>query len=508
VSTGWHTVHVRVNDASTGQPTSVRIRFVDADGRYLPPFGHPAHCATGVNEDVGGNVLLGGKEYAYIDGTCEIRLPAEPVRVEITKGPEYRPLRQDVALGPGKLALRFAIERWTDSRQHGWHSGDTRVLFMAPHAALLEAAAEDVAVVNLLAYELPLPRTSQGSVLAIPNILAFSGQKPALGTQGHLVSVNTLNRHAKLGQLALLNCHRVVYPLTFGGDDGKEDWSLADWCDQCHRKSGLVVWSDSFPDALYGEALAELVLGRVDALDGGAVDGDSLALGTWYDLLNCGVRVPLVAGSWKHSNQNLLGGRRTYARLPPGSELSYAGWIEAVRAGRTFVTNGPLLSFTVNEQEPGAVVRLPADEPPTVRIRAQAQSIVPFERLEIVHNGVVIAGVEASGSPTSAVVEIELPLACSSWLAARCWGPPQPLASPDRPGDRVAAHTAAVYVEVPGKPLPINGHALVVFVEYLDETLAWLAANGRFDTDKQRQHLTEIFEAARAELVRRGEQRA
>jgi hypothetical protein len=508
VSTGWHTVHVRVNDATTGQPTPVRVRFVDADGRYLPPFGHPAHCATGANEDVGGNLRLAGKEYAYIDGTCEIRLPAEPFGVEITKGPEYRPVRQEVTLGPGKLALRFTLERWTDLRREGWYSGDTRALFMAPHAALLEAAAEDVAVINLLACELPLQRTPHGGVVAVPNILAFSGQKPALQTPGHLVSVNTLNRHPKLGQLALLNCHRVVYPLTFGGEDGKEDWSLADWCDQCHRKSGLVVWSDSFPEALHGEALANLVLGKIDALDAGQVDGDSLALGTWYDLLNCGARVPLVAGSWKHSNQNLLGGRRTYARLPPESELSYGAWIEAVRAGRTFVTNGPLLSFSVNDQEPGAVVCLPAKAPSTVRIRVQAQSIVPFERLEIVHNGVVIAGAEASGSPANAILEMELALASSSWLAARCWGPPQSLASPDRPGERVAAHTAPVYVELADKPLPIDGHALAVFVEYLDETLAWLAANGRFDTDKQRQHLTGILEAARAELVRRGERRA
>jgi hypothetical protein len=58
-------------------------------------------------------------------------------------------------------------------------------------------------------------------------------------------------------------------------------------------------------------------------------------------------------------------------------------------------------------------------------------------------------------------------------------------------------------VEKTGAPLPIDANAVAVFVQYLDETLAWLAANGRFDTDKQRQQLTEILEAAQNTLVRR-----
>ena len=43
------------------------------------------------------------------------------------------------------------------------------------------------------------------------------------------------------------------------------------------------------------------------------------------------------------SNRVLLGSPRTYARLQAGQEFTYKAWIEAVRAGRTFVTNGPLL---------------------------------------------------------------------------------------------------------------------------------------------------------------------
>src|SRR3954469_5179372 len=147
------TVDVRVNDAATGRPTPARVRFTGPDGTYYPPLGRLREFATGPNQDVGGNLFLGGKAYAYIDGTCEVPLPPGPVHVEISKGPEYVPLRTDTALAPGKLALRFTLERWADPRREGWYSGDTRAHFLTPHAALLEAAAEDLAVVNLLACE-------------------------------------------------------------------------------------------------------------------------------------------------------------------------------------------------------------------------------------------------------------------------------------------------------------------------------------------------------------------
>jgi hypothetical protein len=91
VTAALHTIHVRVNDAATGQPTPVRMRFTNPAGEYFAPLGRLTEFATDDNEDVGGNLLLDGKQYAYIDGTCEIDLPAGQLLVEIHKGPEYTP---------------------------------------------------------------------------------------------------------------------------------------------------------------------------------------------------------------------------------------------------------------------------------------------------------------------------------------------------------------------------------------------------------------------------------
>ncbi len=320
---------------------------------------------------MGGNLQLADSQFAYIDGSCEVNIPPGPITIEVSKGPEYRPLKQTIDLAPGKLAIRLAIERWIDLRKEGWYSADTRALYLPPHEALLEAGGEDLAIVNLLALETP---NFDHIPAATPNLAAFSGSKPALEALGHQVVVNTLNCHPVLGTVALLNCHRVVYPLRFGGSEQDDAWSICDWCDQCHRrKNGLVIWSDLprlRPDALQGEALAALLLKKIDAFEISYFDAPSVALADWYRLLDCVLCVPLVGGSGKESNAVALGAVRTYAHISVDQAPSFTEWTDAVRAGRTFVTNGPLLTLTVEGQIPGAIINL-TDARKSVHFRAQ-----------------------------------------------------------------------------------------------------------------------------------------
>lgn len=495
---GLHTVHVRVNDEK-GQPTAVRLRLVGPDGEYHAPFGRLTDFATGRNQDVGGNVRLGGRAWAYIDGACEVALSAGRITVEAAKGFEYLPLREEVTLAPGKLALRFTMQRFADLRAEGWYPGDVRCHFLTPHAALLEAAAEDLAVVNLLATECAVHGHGRDHP-AISNIVAFSGQKPALEMPGHLVAVNTHNSHPVLGSLGLLHCHRAVYPLSFGGPDERDDWSLADWCDQCHRKNGLVVWTHTDhegADFHFGEPLADLVLGKVDAFEFEFFEDSPFdVLSDWYALLNAGLRIPLVGGSGKDSNALALGAMRTYAKLPPGEALSYRGWIEAARAGRTFATNGPLLSFTVNGSDPGATLDLSAA---TVRVRAEAKSVTPFDRLEVIVNGNVAATADASGEPRTAALEADVSVSGGGWIAARCVGE-QLL--PHRPApQRVFAHTSPVSIRVEGKPLNRDPKAVARLIGDLECLQQWVEREARCD-DRQRGRLAGLFRDASAVLGR------
>jgi hypothetical protein len=506
-------IHVRINDAATGRPTGVRIHFVGPDGRYYAPHGHLDNF-TVANSDTEGNLLLAGREFACISGTCEIQLPQEPISVEVHKGFEYRPLHRELTLGTGQMAVRLEIERAHDLRGEHWYSGDICCYRPSPHAALLEAAAEDLAVINLLAYVTAEQGPEGEAYAGISNLLAFSGQAPALAMPDHLLVVNTLNTHPVLGALALLNCHRIVYPLSMGGratphthqTPGETNWTLADWCDQCHRKGGLVVWtnapgltdSETEPGTA-GETLADLILGKVDAYE-----ADPTMLEEWYDLLNAGFRVPLVAGSRKVRCDTNLGNVRTYARLLPEQEFNYKNWIEAVRAGSTFITNGPLLTLSVNGHDPGSVIVLAPGER-TIHVRAEARSVHPFERLEIISGTEVLASTVVAQPGLQACIETRLavPEQGINWLAARCQGA-EPLL-PGRGGSRqnVAAHTSPIYLQRAGE-FPVGDQkALAKLADSLTKLSQWEETRGRFDTEHCRERLGGIIKAALAELNRR-----
>jgi hypothetical protein len=493
VSGALQNVHLRVNDAATGQPTPVRIRCTGPDGTYYAPFGRLARLDGGWSPDHAGNVVVDGKTYAYIDGACEIRLPVGQVSIDVFKGPEYTPLHEVISLTPGKLALRLTIQRWTNEREKGWYSGEFGQHLLTPHAALLEAAGEDLAVVNLLASEL----TVAGSVRT-PNLLAFSGQRPALELPGHLVVVNTLNWHAVLGHLALLNAHRIVFPLTFG-DPGADDWTLTDWCDQCHRKGGLVVWADPGANEYWRgdqpgyEALAGVILGKVDA-----VTWNPWVLGDWYALLDCGFRAPLCWGGEDRDRETPLGRYRTYALLEAGQEFNYRNWIEAVRAGRTYLTGGPLLEFTAAGAPPGATVDVAAG-PRAVRVRARARGYQGVGKLEVIANGQVIAATsgvtrEPDGTATLALDE-EVTVERSGWLAASCVGE-------NDAGDRaLMSHTSPIFVRLGGQPLQAPGDTVRQLLAEIDHSLAWVEHDARCDTDAQRQRLAAVFQQARQVLT-------
>ncbi|MCI0377930.1 MAG: hypothetical protein L0215_10005 [Gemmataceae bacterium] len=518
VNTKLQTVHVRVNDAATGKPTPCRVRFTDAAGNYYAPLGRLVDFALGPNCDVGGNVQIGDKKYAYIDGTCEIDLPPGRILAEISKGPEYTPLADTIDLAPGKLALRFVLERWINLRERGWYAGDTRAHCLSPHAALLEAQAEDIAVVNLLIQQMPVmdmdgstPGSESSSLRdrrtanAFPNILAFSGQKPILEAPGHLVAVNSHNVHPALGSLGLLHCHRLVFPLTSGQIDELGDWTLDDWCDQCHRKNGLVVWTNlghGTDDFAFGEPLAALLLGKIDALEIDEVHLDPVMLARMALVFQC-LHFPLalVGASAKDRNQKVLGRMRTFARLLPSAEFSYSNWIEAVRAGRTFVTNGPLLDLEIDGHGPGSIVPL-ATGKESFWVRAEAKSLAPFDLLELLKNNDVVESVTPSGYPSVARMEGEYKANDTVNLAIRCVGnnslPTRPFPQP------LLAQTTPIQVRRENRPLAITHEAGRRLEKPLADLLQWIQDKATA-TPKQRERAAAIVQAAIDTLRKRAD---
>jgi hypothetical protein len=489
VSGDLHVVHVRVVDSATGQPTPVRMRFQGQDGRTFAPLDRLKQFPTGIGEDVGLQVKVGSAAFHYVDGSCEILLPPDPFDIEISKGPEFEPIRRTVTRGPGKLALRFVIERRSDLRKAGWFAGDCRAHELSPHAALVEGAAEGLAVVNLLARQ--RPSRFGNELLTQPQLDAFSGQSACLTSAECSVYANTFNEHPALGKLALLNCHRPVYPL-HAGDEGFEDWTLADWCGQCHRKKGLVIWSEPafWSDALENcpaaEGLALLLSGGVDAIE---IAGPMAKLGpepwmNWYALLNAGFSAPIAGCSGKHGNLQVLGCSRTYACIGPEAPFSYSQWIEAVRAGRTVVSDGALVDFTVNGQMPGSVLAANSE---VLKIMAGVLSPEKEGMLELVGNGEVLAcaGVSDFGPGQLA---IELPVQNLRWLAARL-----------RTNDgEFLGHTSAIYLpQAIGECRQKSLETLDRLRKSLNRGREWSVNANLFRSPRTKEKLIRAFEQAR-----------
>jgi hypothetical protein len=452
------TVHLRIADATTKKPVPCRVRVTDPVGNYFAPLGRLAVFACGVGEDVGGSVRLGRDNFAHIDGSCEITLPAGiPLRIQAFRGPEWMPLDTTLALGVGQMAVRLEMSRWFDRHAEGWTSTDSRCHFLSPHAAHAEAAAEDVDVVNVLArVHYALSAIDGNTYPMLPGMTSFSGQTPALEADGRRVYVNTLNTHRTLGHLGLLHSHRPVYPLAFGGSEGPDDWSLCDWADQCHRKGGQVVWCDAYREGLPGgEALVALILGKVDAIEFDAKPRSTPFLPWVYRLWSSGFAVPLVGSSGKDSNRGVLGAVRGYSG-----------------GGASFITNGPLLRFRADGS----------------RWVASAESITPFDKLEVMANGEVIASTPATaGERFTASVEVDH--TAPGWVAARAIGGAGSVLFPDQPA---FAHTSPVVI---GTPVPLPG-AVATLRKLLDQTREWVETQAEFTQEKKKaQHLERIATA-------------
>jgi hypothetical protein len=473
-------VHLRINDAATGKPTPVRLRVEGPDGFGFPPLGYSATFPVGTGEAVGGHVRIDKENWWSVTGSCEIPLPAGvPLRIRATKGPEYDPIDETLTLGPGQMAVRLAIQKWIDHGP-GWVRGDSRCHLMAPHAAWLDAAAEGLDVVHLLAKVRQTFSHDGHTYPMAEHLSAFSGAEAAVEKDGHAVVVNTSNAHPILGRVSLLNGHRVVHPLTFGGE-ASDDWGVCDWCDQCHRKTGLTVWTEAFQASsglLGGEPLVAAILGKIDAIEIDPRPRAQSFLPWYYRMLNAGIRLPLVGGSAKESNALPLGVMRTYAK---SAETGPAGWAEGVRAGRTFVTNGPLLSLDVQGVGPGGTAV--GIEP--IPVTATAESHGPFDRVELVFNGQVVAtGTPPAAGRPRATVAMTRPWPESGWVAARCVG------------TEAFAHTSPVSVNVPGVPFANRRANLPPLAKAVGEVKAWAEAEGRYADPRRKAALIERCDAA------------
>lgn len=465
------TVHLRVNDAATGKPTPCRMCIRDKEGRFYAPLGRSVEFPLGKNEAVGGQVLIGDRKWFYIDGACEITLPTQvPLSVALSKGFDESPIDTELTLGAGQMIVRYTFGHPQKVKRYLFV--DTRAHFLSPHDALLEGQAEGLDSVQLLVSESMVPGQDGKLYPIASNLSAFSGQKPALSAAEADVRVNSFNLHPVLGKLALLHTHRTVFPLSFGGEEATDDWSLADWCDQGHRKGGLTIWVDALDEPIPGgEALVEVILGRIDAIEFTSSKRNNARFHLCCHLWNLGIPISVVGGSGKQSNRTALGAWRTVVR--PTNDPT--GWIDAIRTGGSYATNGPMLEMTGSSDQPWFQPRS------------------GFDFLDAVHNGAVA---HTHDLRTTGYGESPWPVipdtATSGWVALRARNEDKTGAMPEP----LFLLTSPFWLPSRNVPAEKRFAARNYLRPMVERTRDWVETVGRFQNPKRKQHLLDLCDQA------------
>ena len=478
-------------DADTGRPLPGRVYVRSAEGRWF--FAKSA--------DKAGTAVPYRKQRFKSCVEMHTTVSAHPFTVDVPpgrytltveRGKEYLPAEKRIEVGDKPVDVKIALRRWIDMAAAGWFSGDTHVHRPAAELPNL-LLAEDLNVGLPLTYWVTKAYTSpvkaarprRADVRAEPvevdpthviypvnteyEIFTTRGKRHTLGAVfvlGHKTplepGVPPVGPVAELarreGALLDLDKHSWPWSLMLVPVMKVDLFELANnhvW----RTEFGFRNWTvETVP------AYMKLQRDSRGLTEWGWID---FGFQTYYGLLNCGFRMRPTAGTASGVHPVPLGFGRVYVHLPKG--LGFASWMDGLRAGRSFVTTGPMLTVTVGGREPGAAIRKPGAGPVRVRVAGTAASARPLRPIEIVVNGRVTARPPAANRKTArggyeSPIDTTVELDGSGWLAVRVFE--------NRPDGRVRfAHSSPVHVNVPGRPLRPRREEVAYFVRRMKEEL-------------------------------------
>ncbi len=273
-------------------------------------------------------------------------------------------------------------------------------------------------------------------------------------------------------------------PLRTGMIDARQQGAGVIWC---HGTQGL----EDIPNWVAGLIHAQNIY------DGG---NEGVFDNVYYPYLNAGFRVPFSTGTdW---------GVTDFSRVYVDSPAAFSSkiFLQKLAEGRTFITNEPLLEFTVGDSAPGDTVRL--GEPGRLQVRGRAVGRSDFVRVQLVVNGRIVR--EAASRPVAGHFEAEIDAAVdvreSGWLAlrisptlrydirSRYSGPGTNIL-----GKAIFAHTSPVYVAVAGRPV-FDAASVGQLHAQVRAARQTVLTRGAFASAAERDGILRIYDEAAAAL--------
>ncbi len=486
-----------------GDPLASRVHLTASDGKFHAPA------------DAYARVARTGDRVFHHPGSFSVELPVGEVEMTVVRGFETTPVTVTAEILAGETtSLEVALEEISDLSDQGWFSGSTHVhmnyagnlrnslanLMMMSDAEDQDVVAEQVANKDnrILDHQFWLPGGG-AHPLSEPDRLLVVGQEYRPPFYGHVFMFG--------------NRDHLIAPYAMGYE-GTAIESLypsnTDMMLKAKAQGATTAYVHSFysGDPLEGNLggakgyIVDAALAAADAIEWSTPqDGWPPVYAVWSN----GIRTTVVGGEDSISSLHatpLVGSMRTYVRTPDGT-LTMDGWFRGIREGRSFVSSGPLIEFTVDGREPGEEIDL--DGPAEVRLRGRVWGVAPMERVELVVDGEVVRTWRFTGDRKSLDIDEGLQVAASGWLHLRVEG---------GRGDRWPLDTAypqaftnPVWITVADRPVR-SAAAADYALRWIDKLQEMADEWPGWRSEREREHVFAQFDRAREVYRQRGAEAA
>ncbi len=458
-----------------------RVSIKGEDGRFYGPDGALFFADDGYDRSKDSFE----RHYFYTSGHESMTLPVSKFSVEATAGydrPVNRKLDWVFESGPNvlmRLGFNPKIKLGDDSGS--WVSSDLHVhmnyggTYKNDFSDLARIGkAEGLSIINELAVnkEQRFPDASFlhfGSEFEQSDVAILQGQEFHTSYWGHR-GVLRLKDHLLLpGYAGYPNTAAAsLYPMN------------ADVYDMAHAQGALVGAVHPFdevpdPFAVPGQKITDelpvdVALGKLDYMEIVGFSDHKSTAAVWYKLLNLGFKLPAGGGTDATADyaapiRGQVGFDRVYVWTPEWP-VSIETWMDELKQGRTFATNGPLVEFKLGGEMVGSELKFDAAQA-GIPFMAKLRSIVPVDHLEVVCNGKVARELKLQGARDTADFAGTIPLNESGWCVLRAWSDKAEYPVMD---NYAYATTSPVYAMIGGKR-PYSREDAEYFEAWIDRTI-------------------------------------
>jgi hypothetical protein len=482
-----------------GRSVPARIAVVGSDGRAVAPDSAWLHADDGFDRALQSNET----HYFHCPSRCTAEAPAGDTSIWVQRGFRYLPWQKSVKLAagtdqtvtaqlqPNDLPASFGRFRSADLHVHMNYGGHYRA---TPETLANQARAEDLDVV----YNLIVNKEER-----VPDVAYRPGLDPVSGDGVQII--HSQEYHTSYwGHLGLLGLTDHVLTPGFAAYQNSplsspypDNGAVADLAHVQGALVGYVHPFDTVPDpakdkSLTNELPADVANGKVDYIEIVGFSDHKATAAVWYKLLNLGFRLPAGAGTDAMTNYASLRGPVGMNRVfvDTGGDTNPKALLGALKAGRTFASNGPLLGLEIDGKHPGDTVKR---TPGKVRYRIALRSPVKVDHLELVANGKVVKTFALGGDRRRLDAEGELPVTTGGWLVLRAWNDGS---DPEVLDIYPYATTSPVYLDLPGG-LPGDPAAATYFAAWLDRTITDAAARTDYRNSREREAILAYLRKAR-----------